>query len=450
MSNQSQVRSSVQTPRRQVAKTSHSVFSAPRCARLVLHTTWRLGVCVLLGTRSLHAQTIAITGGTVVTVSGARIPNGTVLIRDSLILAVGAGVSIPANATRVDASGSIVTPGLINASAQVGLVEIGNGTGTNEQRVRRDVAASFNVAEGLNPASVLIPVTRVEGITSALLIPDGNFVAGQSVFADLDGGTIEQMIARNPVAMHVDLSESDRTAGEGSRAGALERLRTLFNDARDYQRRRADFQRAQMQTLSAPAAELEALQPVLAGRMPLIVTANRVFDIRNALRLQREYSLKLILSGGAEAWEIADEIARAHVPVLVVPLSNIPSFDALGARYENAARLVAAGVPVAIVSGDNSHNARLIRQEAGNAVSYGLAYDAALRAVTLGPAEILGLQDRYGSLEAGKVANVVVWSGDPFEFSTAVQHVYIRGHEIPLTSRQTELLERYRSLPPRF
>lgn len=409
-----------------------------------------LGLWALLGASALPAQTIAITGGTVVTVSGARIPNGTVLIRDSLIAAVGANVAIPANATRVDATGSIVTPGLINAGAQVGLVEISLGTGTQEQHVRRDVAASFDVAEGLNPASVLIPVTRIEGVTSALLIPDGNFVAGQSVFADFAGNTIEEMIARNPVAMHVTLDENDRGAGEGSRAGALERLRQLLDDAREYQRRRNDFQRAQMQTLSAPAAELEALQPVLAGRMPLVVTANRVFDIRNALRLAHEYNLRVILSGAAEAWEIADEIARARVPVLVVPLSNIPSFNALGARYENPARLAAAGVPIAIVSGDGIHNARLIRQEAGNAVSYGMEYDAALRAVTLAPAQILGLQDRYGSLEAGKIANVVVWSGDPFEFSTAVQHVYIRGHEIPLTSRQTELLERYRTLPPRY
>src|SRR5262249_15851260 len=184
--------------------------------------------------------------------------------------------------------------------------------------------------------------------------------------------------------------------GENSRAGALERLRHILDDAREYQRRRADFQRAAMQPLAAPAAELEALQPVLAGRMPLVITANRVFDIRNALRVPREYNLKGSLAECAERGEIADGSARAHVPALIVPLSNIPSFNALGARYENASQLVAAGVQIAIVSGDNSHNARLVRQEAGNAVSYGLPYDAALRAVTLAPAQILGVQDRYG------------------------------------------------------
>lgn len=423
--------------------------------RLAGWTAWRVGlgmavaVLAALPPSRLTAQVTAITGGTVITVSGARIPNGTVLMRDSLIVAVGVNVAIPDNATRVDATGKFVTPGLINASAQVGLVEIPLGTGTQENAVRREVAASFNVAEGINPASVLIPVTRVEGITSALLVPSGAFVAGQSVFASMAGETMEAMVLRNPVAMHVTLDESSRNAGEGARAGTLDRLRRLLTDAREYARRRADYDRGQMRDLAAPAAELEALQPVLAGRLPLVVTAHRVFDIRNALRLAREFNLRLILSGAAEGWQIADEIARANVPVLLVPLANIPSFNALGARYENPARLAAAGVRLAIVSGDGTHNARLIRQEAGNAVSYGLDYDAALRAVTLGAAEILGMGDRLGSLEAGRLADVVVWSGDPFEFSTGVEHVFIRGRNIPRTSRQTELLERYRTLPPR-
>jgi len=398
---------------------------------------------------SLPAQTIAITGGTVVTVSGATIPNGTVLIRDSLIIAVGANVIIPADAVRIDAAGNLVTPGLIDASTQVGLVEIPAVEGTEETGVRRDVAASFSVAEGINPASVLIPVTRMEGVTTALLVPSGRFVAGQSAIVDFAGETMEQMLVRSPFGMHVTLDESSRGAGDGARAGTLERLRLLLTDARDYGRRRADYERAAMRPLSAPAPELEALQPVLAGRMPLVVTAHRVFDIRNALRLAREFNLHLILSGAGEGWEIADAIARAQVPVLVVPLSNIPSFNALGARYENAARLSAAGVRVALLAGGDPHNARLVRQEAGNAVSYGMAPDAALRAVTLGAAEILGIQDRYGSLEPGKIANVVIWSGDPFEFSTTVRRVYIRGRDVPLTSRQTELLQRYRTLPPR-
>ena len=167
------------------------------------------------------------------------------------------------------------------------------------------------------------------------------------------------------------------------------------------------------------------------------------------MRLAKEFKLKLVLSGGAEAWQIASEIAAAGVPVLVEPLDNIPSYDALGIRYENAALLAKAGVTVALMETD-THKSRNLRQQAGNAVSYGMTWDQALRSVTLVPAQIFGVADRYGSLEPGKVANVVVWSGDPFEFTTGVEHVLIRGKEIPLRSRQTELFERYKKLPPQY
>jgi len=188
---------------------------------------------------------------------------------------------------------------------------------------------------------------------------------------------------------------------------------------------------------------------VLHGQLPFIAIANRRSDIETALRLAREFKLRLILGGAQEAWEIAGTIAAAGVPVIVEPLDNIPSYDALGVRYENAALLAKAGVKIVLMETD-THNSRNLKQEAGNAVSYGLPWDQALRAITLSPAEVFGVADRYGSLDAGKVANVVVWSGDPFEFSTAVEHVYIRGKEIPLTSRQRELFERYRNLPPAY
>jgi imidazolonepropionase-like amidohydrolase len=204
-----------------------------------------------------------------------------------------------------------------------------------------------------------------------------------------------------------------------------------------------------MQALAAPAADLEALLPMLRGQLPAIVVANRKSDIETALRLAREYHLKMILVGAAEGWEIAGEIAAAGVPTLVAPLDNVPSYDALAIRYENAALLTKGGVKVALLQAD-THNSRDLRQQAGNAVSYGLTWDQALRAVTLSPAEIFGVADRYGSLDVGKVADVVVWSGDPFEFSTGVEHVYIRGKEIPLTSRQRELFERYKTVPPKY
>jgi imidazolonepropionase-like amidohydrolase len=398
----------------------------------------------------LLAQTIAITGGTVYPVSGPKIEHATVLIRDGRIVAVGANVTVPADATKIDATGKWVTPGLIDGAGQMGLTEISAVPADNEAALRgSDIAASFNVAEGINPASNLIPVTRVEGVTTTLASPGGAWIQGQAVLIDLDGATIEQMLIKSPVGIVVDMSEGSKGAGGNSRAGVAGRLRRVFNDALEYSRRKADYSRAQMQQLAAPAAELEALLPALRGQLPLIVYANRVSDIRTALRIGREYKLKLILAGGAEGWEIAADIAAAGVPVLVEPMDNIPSYDALGIRYENAALLAKAGVNVSLLETD-THNSRRIRQQAGNAVSFGMTWDQALRAVTLTPAETFGVAGQYGSLDAGKVANVVVWSGDPFELSTGVDHLFIRGKEIPLRSRQTELLERYRTLPPKY
>ena len=398
----------------------------------------------------LLAQTIAITGGTVYPVSGPKLANATVLIRDGKIVAVGAGVTTPSGATRIDATGKWVTPGLIDGAGQLGLVEIGAVPGTREGFLRGDtIAAAFNVSEGLNPASMLIPVTRIEGVTTALATPLGNLVAGQAVLIDLAGNTIEEMLVKSPVGIVADLSESGKNEAGGSRAGVADRLRRAFRDALLYERRRADFNRAQMPPLPESPPDLEALLPMLHGQEALIASANRRSDIETALRLAREFKLKLVVAGAQEAWQIAGELARADVPVLVEPLDNIPSYDALGVRYENAGLLAKAGVKIALLETD-THNSRNLRQEAGNAVAYGMSWEQALRAVTLSPAEIFGVADRYGSLEAGKVANVVVWSGDPFEFTTGVEHVLIRGKEIPLKSRQTELLERYRKLPPTY
>ena len=398
----------------------------------------------------LLAQTIVITGGTVYPVSGPKIENATVVIRDGRIAAVGANVAVPAGATRIDASGKWVTPGLIDGAGQMGLREISAVQGTNEATLRgNDVAAAFNVLEGINPATSLIPVNRIEGITTTLAVPGGGLIFGQAALIDLDGATIEAMRVKSPAAMVADLSEGAKEAGGGSRAGVAQRLRRVFNDALEYARRKNDYSRAQMQELSASAQDLEALLPVLRGQLPLIVIANRRSDIETALRIGREYKLRLILAGAAEGWMIPDQIAAAGVPVLVEPLDNIPSYDAPGIRYENAGLLTKGGAKVVLME-TATENTRNLRQEAGNAVAYGMTWEQALRAVTLTPAEVFGVADRYGSLEVGKVANVVVWSGDPFEFSTGIEHVYIRGKEIPLRSRQTELLERYKTLPPKY
>jgi len=191
--------------------------------------------------------------------------------------------------------------------------------------------------------------------------------------------------------------------------------------------------------------DLEALRPVIAGEMPLAIQANRASDLLAAMRLADEFKLKLVLVGAAEAWMVADQIAKRRVPVVIKPLTNVPTFDALAATLENAARLHAAGLTL-VLSSFETHRAGTLRQEAGNAIAYGLDRDAALQAVTIAPARVWGVADRTGSLETGKDADLVVWSGDPFELTTHAEHVFIRGQEMPMGTRQSELLKKYRTI----
>jgi imidazolonepropionase-like amidohydrolase len=402
-------------------------------------------------TTAAHAQTIAITGGTIYPVSGPKIPGGTVVLRDGKIVAVGANVSIPDGATRVDAAGHWVTPGLIHLRTTLGLKLFDNGAhiDTEEDTVTGHVKAAFNVADGLDPASMTIPVARMEGVTSAVATPAGGLIPGQAALIDLAGDRVDEMLVKAPAAMIADLSQGGKEAGGGSRAGAVLRLRRVLRDAREYAERKEDFRKARIQPLAATAEDLEALQPVLRGELPMFVIANRRSDIESALRVAREFKLRIGIYGGAEAWQAASALAAAGVPVILEPLTDVPSFDALGARLDNATLLREAGVSVVAAQSDAAHF-RDLRQAAGNEVRNGMPWDDALRTVTLAPAEAALVADRYGSLDTGKVANVVVWSGDPLELSSRVEHLFIRGKAVPLVSRQTELLERYRRLPPAY
>jgi imidazolonepropionase-like amidohydrolase len=401
--------------------------------------------------RVAAAQTIAITGGTIYPVSGPKIENGTLLLRDGKIAAVGASVEVPSSATRIDAKGGWVTPGLIHGGSTLGLklFDIGVQIETQEDTASGDMKPSFNVAEGLDPASMAIPVARLEGVTSSISKPALGLIPGQAVLIDLAGDRIEDMVAQSPVAMMADLGQGGKEAGGGSRARATQRLRRVLRDALEYEKRRDDFRKAQMQPLAASAEDLEALLPMLKGKLPLFVIANRRSDIETALRIAQEFNLRMVIWGGAEGWRVAPELARAKVPVLLEPLTDVPRFDALNARLDNATLLWKAGVKVGVAQQDAALF-RDLRQAAGNEVRNGMSGDDALRSITLSTAEAAGVGDRYGSLEVGKVANVVVWTGDPLEFSSRVDHLFIRGREIPLVSRQTELLDRYRSLPPKY
>ena len=400
------------------------------------------------------AQTIAITGGKVYPVSGPQIDGGTVVIVNGRITAVGSNVAIPAGAQRIDATGKIVTPGFVNSSTQLGVQEIAAVSETRDMSARGkdNIAAAFTVWDGLNPNSVMLAPARKDGITSFVVMPTGGLIAGQAALVDVVPGTTSDMLVRAPVAMVAEIGDP-QSAGLRARGELIVKLRELLEDTRFFQTHREAFDRAQTRTFSASRLDLEAMIPVVEGKLPLVVTVDREADIDDALRLAREFNIKLMIGGGAEAWMMADKLAAAHVPVLTGAMNNIPAgFASLGQRQENAAILSKAGVPVALIGNagggdEEAFNVRNLKQEAGNAVAYGMAWDNALRAVTLAPAEIFGVADRVGSLQPGREGNVVVWSGDPFEFTTRVEHVFVRGREYHDKTRQDELMERYRNLP---
>lgn len=419
-----------------------------------------LGICALgaalVAAGSAAAQTIAITGGKVFPVSGPPIENGTVLIRNGTIVAVGANVTIPSDAEKVDASGKWVTPGLVNAETQLGLVEVGFGAGANESRARSTdgVTPDFASWDGLNPRSVLIPPAREGGVTSVMSTPVGGLIAGQSSMIDLYGDTRADMILRAPAAMIAGIGDA---GGDGAPAKGqvVSKLRELLQDTRFYQKHVAEFDRGESRQLSASPAGLAAMVPVLEGRVPLLIDADQASDIQSVIDLAKEFGIKVILGGGEEAWEVADRLATAKIPVLAGAMSNIPmSFSALGARQDNVTLLRKAGVQVAIIGnggGDEElFNVRNIRYEAGNAVGYGLSWDEALKAITETPAEIFGVADRIGSLQPGREANVVIWDGDPFEFATRAVAVYVRGQKQNDVSRQDLLTKRYETMPPNY
>jgi imidazolonepropionase-like amidohydrolase len=401
------------------------------------------------------AQTVAITGAKVYPVSSAPIENATVLMRDGKIVAVGANVTIPADAQRIDAAGKWVTPGLVNAATQIGVNEVGQVRDTRDDAARGkdNIAAAFSIWDGINSNSVLIAPARREGVTTVAVLPSGGqLVSGQAAMLNLVEGMPSDMVIRAPIAMLAEIGQTD-AAGVGARGELIVRLRELIEDTRAFMRNRAAYERAETRDYAASRLDLQAMIPVVEGKLPLLIAADKATDIDAALHFAKDNNLKIIIGGGAEAWMVADKLAAAKVPVLTGAMNNIPgSFEQLNSRQENPSLLRRAGVQVVLIGnggGDEEvFNVRNIKQEAGNAVAYGMSWDDALRAVTLAPAEVFGVTDRVGSLQPGRDANVVIWSGDPFEFSTVVEHVFVRGREYTAPDRQQLLTERYKTLPP--
>jgi imidazolonepropionase-like amidohydrolase len=376
-------------------------------------------------------NTIAITNARIHSGDGTRIDAGTVVFQGDTIAAIGpTSLPIPDGAQVVDGRGLWLTPGLVDAESLVGLVDIFGERATRESAMdeRRDpIRAAFSVLDGWNPRSVVIPVTRIEGVTSVGLAPREGLVSGRGAVVRLTGDRADKSALKAPSAIYISLAHDGRHAGFDSRGGALLALRELFDDVRQFAKRRNEFERNEMRALSASRLDLDALIPVVEGKLPVVIEAHRASDIESTLSFIAEQHVSAVLSGCEEGWLVKDAIA-------------------LSAHAENAARLHSAGVEVILATREmGDHESRTLRFQAGNAVANGLPWEAALSAVTARPARILGVADRIGTLGVGKLADCVLWSGDPFEPLTRPRHIFMGGVEIPRVSRQTMLRDRYRA-----
>ena len=391
------------------------------------------------------AEPIAIVGAKVHVKPGQVLDHASVVIDKGRI--VGINVATPRGAKVIDAKGKVVTAGLVEALSGVGLVnvdlepQIVDGRFGPLDPIHADpVHASYDARDGFDPRAVTVPVARGGGITTVVASPAGGLVSGRSAAFALDGGATP---VRAPAAMHVELGSGGASATGGSRGMGIELLREVLDDARAYGKDRASYERNAKRRLVADRLDLEALQPVLAGKLPLVIYAEAEADIRAALRVAADYKLALAIAGATEAWRVAADLARAKVTVIVDPTANLPgNLEAAAVHDDNAAVLDKAGVTVVISTIGGTNGARTLRQLAGNAVAHGMPWEHALAAITTAPAAIYGLQ--RGTLEKGAVADVVVWSGDPFETSTGADVVIINGVVQSLESHQTKLFERYR------
>jgi imidazolonepropionase-like amidohydrolase len=425
----------------------------------------------LVAAPALGQDLTAITGGRVLTGTSV-IENGTVVIQNGRIVSVGTGAA-PSGARIIDARGGVVTPGLVAVDAGLGASEISSVGGSDDlSNSANTISASFDVSYGLDPWSFTLPVARLGGITRAVVIPnhpgsgggdghshhvdDSDFAgvgsaglqspslfAGQASVIHLAAGT--DILVRPRIAMVAPFGEAGAGIAGGARGAQFVQFKETLAEVRLYARNRAAYDRAAVRDLSLSRADLEALIPVANGEMPLIVTVRRAADILQVLRLADEEGIDLILDGADEGWLVASQIAAADVPVLLNPIDNLPgNLETRAARMENAAALNAAGVVIAI-KGNGVHRAREARFNAGNAVSHGLPFEAAIAALTVNPARIFGMGGQFGELRAGAAADVVVWDGDPLEPLSSVTAQFINGQQQDLTSRQILLRDRYRN-----
>lgn len=399
------------------------------------------GVALMLSHAAV-AEEILIRGATVHTASAKGVlKNADVLIRDGAVAALGSGLPAPTGAKVIEAKGRDLTPGMFGGLNTVGIDEIGGESSTVDSSLNlkspswdQQWRPEFDVTSSFNPHSVTVPVTRVEGITWAVLNPSSgdSIMAGQGAAVTLDGRYDATL--RGTHALFVQLGNSGARLAGGTRAAEFMLLEQAIRESR--------AQSTPGSGALLHAAGRETLARYLAGGR-VVFQVDRAADILQVIAFAQRNGMKAIIAGGDEAWEVARQLAKADVPVILNPIDDLPAdFDHLGSTLDNAARLHQAGVRIAF-SGPETPQARLTRQLAGNAVAHGLPPEAALAAITSAPAEMFGLGATRGHIAVGQIADLVLWSGDPLEVTTLADQVWIGGNAVEMRSRQTELRDRY-------
>jgi len=440
----------------------------------ILNLSSRLVALVLAASLAIPAWTqnaaptsYAIKGGKVFTLAGATIENGTVLVRDGKIAAVGAGIAIPADAQVIDASGLEVYPGMFDPITQMGLNEVSAVSATLDVSELGDYNPELVAATAVNPASAHIAITRANGITEVIAAPgttgfdlqSGGLIAGQASAFNLAGWTMDEMQINRSVAMVINWPSIQTRSfdfatfsiKEKPYADVKKEYDKAVNALGDWMDRARHY--AQAKEKGSPALyerdlKLEALVPVVQGRLPVLVVADEARDIRNAVDFCTKQNLRMILGGGAEAWKMKELLKDKKIPVVLAPTNRLPEqidtpYDK---PYTEPSELFTAGIPIAFSSFGTSFSRRL-PQYAGTAVAYGLPHDEALKAVMLNAAQIFGLADQLGTLEPGKIANVIVTNGDPLELQTQVRYLFIKGQLTSTDNKHRELYEQYRKRP---
>jgi imidazolonepropionase-like amidohydrolase len=398
--------------------------------------------------------TFALVNASVETVTKGVLQNATVVISQGKITAVGNNVSLPEGAEIIDCKGLWVYPGMIDGGTQAGLFEFGMVPQASDITEVGDVVPQMKALSAVNPHSAAIPVTRVSGVTTTLTVPQGELFCGTAALINLHGYTPDQMLKGfQAVVLSFPRtgrrgSMDKRTDDEIKKAAvkSLERLNDVWEKAVQYHRLDSAT-RGEMTYYP----EMQALLPVVRGEMALLIDVDAAKDILSALNWVAEKKIKkVIFTGVAEGWRVADMIAKANIPVLAGPVLNLPvrEYDSYDRAYANPGLMQKAGVKVAIKTKDGMANYRNLPFHAGFAATYGMGREEALKSITIIPAEIFGVSDVLGSIEQGKSATLFVCDGDPFEPKTKIKHVFIDGWQIPLVSRQTLLYEEFLERSP--